>query len=87
MARNTNRSRKAAAAAKKVARDTQRILLATLCKCIFDVSENNEGKLPYGYMKKIVDENKKQLTWITRDTVNSAYKRYKKSILEDCTPG
>ena len=56
MARHTVRSQKAAAAAKKVAKQTKKSLLDTLCKCIFEVSEGNDGKLPYGYMKKIVEE-------------------------------
>ena len=60
MARNTKTSRKAAASSQKFAKQTRRVLLDTLCKCIHEDSEDTNGKLPYGYMRDLVKENKIQ---------------------------
>ena len=83
MARNTKTSRKAAASSQKFAKQTRRVLLDTLCKCIHEDSEDTNGKLPYGYMRDLVKENKIQWPWMTRDTVNGAYHRYKKALVAE----
>ena len=43
--------------------------LKTLCKCLYEDEKENGGKLPYGYMKTFIKENKKTWEWMTRDTV------------------
>lgn len=82
MARNTKASKRAQDAAKKIAKATKKAALDTLCECMLQSCKDNGGKLPYGFLTKIVTENKKQWPWISRDTVNSAFTRYKKSVAQ-----
>ena len=35
--------------------------------------------MPYGFMKTLLEENKKSFNWLNRDIVNSAYVRFKKN--------
>ena len=83
MARTTNGSKNAALAAKKSTKVIKKNILNTMCKAIHEVATKNKGKLPYGYMRLLVKENKKTCRWVTRDILNSAYTRYKKKILLD----
>ena len=36
--------------------------------------------MPHGHINNILEENKLDFDWLTRDTVNSAYTRYKKRL-------
>ena len=44
---------------------------------MYDDEQENGGKLPYGYMTTFIKENKKIWTWMTRDTMLAAYRRFK----------
>ena len=83
MGRTTNASKKAAAAAKISAQAVKKATLNEMCKAIHQIALENDGKLPYGFMLSFVEENKKSCSWVTRDSLNSAYTRYKKSIVLD----
>lgn len=43
---------------------------------------NNNGKIPYGFLRKIVDENKLLCPWITRDMVKHHLKKHHKTGVE-----
>ena len=43
---------------------------------------NNNGKIPYGFLRKIVEENKLLCPWITRDMVKHHLKKYHKTGVE-----
>ena len=80
MARKTANSTKAAVAAKRSVAATKRPVLQTLCKCMFDVAKDNDGRLPYGYLKMYLDTNKKEHSWLTHDALNSTFVRFKRSL-------
>ena len=42
-------------------------------------ADHNTGKIPYGFLRKIVEENKLVCPWITRDMVKHHLKKYHKS--------
>ena len=56
--------------------------IETYCKSIHEAAKSNNGKLPYGYMTKCVDENKKSSSWLTSALMHSAYIWFKKKILD-----
>lgn len=80
MARNTLNSQNASADAKRLVRENKKSVLVNLCRCIHRRVQNNNGRMPHGYMKTILDENKSSFEWLTRDIVNSAYTRFKKRL-------
>ena len=77
MARNSKVSRNAAEAARKSQIASKKAALKTLCKFLYEDEKQHEGKLPYGYMKTFIKENKKSWDWMTRDTMLAAYRRFK----------
>ena len=77
MVRTSKVSQNAAKAARKSQVASKKAALKTLCKCMFDDEQENGGKLPYGYMITFIKENKKIWTWMTRDTILAAYRRFK----------
>ena len=83
MGRTTNASKKAATAAKISAQAVKKATLNEMSKAIHQTALENDGKLPYGFMLSFVEENKKSCSWVTRDSLNSTYTRYKKSIVLD----
>ena len=79
MARMTSVSKNIAAAAKKNELKIRKAAIETYCKSIHEASQSNKsGRLPYGFMMKFVQENKKYSSWLTQAMMNSAWKRYKK---------
>ena len=80
MARKTLNSRHAAEDGKRLLRENKRAVLENLCKCIHSRVQKNNGRMPHGYMKTLLEENKNDFNWLTRDIVNSAYCRYKKRL-------
>ena len=80
MARKTLNSRHAAEDGKRLLRENKRAVLENLCKCIHSRVQQNNGRMPHGYMKTLLEENKNDFNWLTRDIVNSAYCRYKKRL-------
>ena len=77
MVRTSKVSQNAAKAARKSQVASKKAALKTLCKCVYDDEQENGGKLPYGYMTTFIEENKKIWTWMTRDTMLAAYRRFK----------
>ena len=80
MARKTSVSKKIAAAAKKNEMQIRKAALETFCKSIHEAAQSNNGKLPYRYMTKFIQENKRTCPWLNRDIINSAFSRYKKKM-------
>ena len=81
MARTTSISRKIAAAAKKNELKIRKAAIETYCKSIYEASQSSKnGRLPYGFMLKFVQENKKNSSWLTQGMMNSAWKRYKQKL-------
>ena len=83
MAWTTSVSRRIAAAAKKNELKIRKAAIETYCKSIHEVfktSRNN--RLPYGFMMKFVQENKKNSSWLTQAMMNSAWKRYKQNNID-----
>ena len=58
----------------------RKVALETFCSSIHEAAQNNNGKLPYRYMIKFVQENKRTCPWLNRDIMDSAFSRYKKKI-------
>ena len=81
MARKSSTSRAAAADAKRSLTATKRAVLTALSKCMHDVAMKNNGKMPYGHIQSYVEQNSKLYKWVTRDALNSAYTRYKRSLV------
>jgi len=77
MVRTSNVSQTAAEAGRRSQIASKKAAIQTLCQCIHQVEIENGGKLPYGYMKSFVKENRKTWEWMSRDTMVSAYLRYK----------
>ena len=66
MARTTSVSRKIAAAAKKNELKIRKAAIETYCKSIYEASQTSKnGRLPYGFMLKFVQENQKNSSWLT----------------------
>ena len=80
MVRTSKVSQTAAEAGRRSQIASKKAAIQTLCQCIHQVENNNGGKLPYGYMKAFVTENKKTWEWMSRDTMVSAYLRYKAKL-------
>ena len=80
MVRTSKISRTAAEAGRKSQIASKKAAIKTLCQCIHQVEKDNGGKLPYGYMKAFVRENKKTWDWMNRDTMVSAYLRFKAKL-------
>ena len=80
MARNTSNSRHAAEDGKRLLRENKRAVLDNLCKCIHSRVQKNNGRMPHGYMNTLLEENKSDFNWLTRDIINSSYTRYKKRL-------
>ena len=59
MVRTSKVSREAAEAGRRSQIASKKAAIQTLCQCILQVESDNDGKLPYGYMKAFVTENKK----------------------------
>ena len=83
MARKTSTSRAAASDAKRSLTATKRAVLSALSKCMHEVAFKKNSKLPYGVMQSYVDENRKLYHWVTRDSLNSTYTRYKRGLVVD----
>ena len=60
MARSASISKRMAAAARKNELQIRKASIETYYKSIHEAAKRNNGKLPYGYMTKIIDENKKK---------------------------
>ena len=82
MARTTSISKRIAAAAKKNQLKIKKAAVETYCKSIYEVSlSTKDGRLPYGFMMKFVQENKKNSPWLNQAMMNSAWKRYKREVV------
>ena len=77
----TNNSRNAVVAAKKIHRATKRAILQTLCELLHKETRAYNGRLPYGTMRLFVDGNKSHHNWLSRDVLNSTFSRFKKSLV------
>ena len=80
MVRTSKVSQTAAEAGRRSQIASKKAAIQTLCQCIHQVENDNGEKLPYGYMKAFVTENKKTWEWMSRDTMVSAYLRYKAKL-------
>ena len=80
MARKTMNSQNASDDAKRLVRENKKSVLENLCRNIHEQVKNNNGRMPYGYMRTILHENKSLFEWLTRDVVNSAYTRFKRRL-------
>ena len=81
MVRTSKVSQTAAEAGRRSQIASKKAAIQTLCQCIHQVENNNGGNLSYGYMKAFVTENKKTWGLMSRDTMVSAYLRYKVKLL------
>ena len=80
MARKSRTSIKAATVAKKSFLASKKAILHTMCESIMEVTKSNNNRVPYGYISTLVKENRRTFKWITRDTVNRAFVRYKQRL-------
>ena len=85
MARSTRVSRNAAEAGRRSQIASKKAAIQTLCACMHEDAPANNGRLPHGYMKEFVKINRKTWDWMSRDTMNAAYRRFKKKLEEKGT--
>ena len=83
MARSTRVSRNAAEAGRKSQIASKKAAIQILCECVHEDAVANDGKLPHGYMKAFVEHQKKTWSWMTRDLMNAAYRRFKERLKEE----
>ena len=82
MARSTRVSRNVAEAGRTSQIALKEAAIQTLCACMHEDAPANNGRLPHGYMKEFVKINRKTWDWMSRDTMNVAYHRFKKKLEE-----
>ena len=82
MAKLTSVSKRIAAAARENELQIRKTSIEIYCKSIHEAAKSNNGILPYGYMTKFVEENRKNSSWLTSAMMQSAYNRFKKKILD-----
>ena len=58
MERKTSNSKKASEHGKRLARKNKRLVLDNICQCIHEEVKSNNGRMPHGYMRTILEENK-----------------------------
>ena len=59
--------------AQKIVKQNKKACLDNLCDLIHKKVLYNNGRMPYGFMKSLLEENKKSFNWLNRDIINSAY--------------
>ena len=77
--RSTNTSRNASILAKRAAKSSKKAALTEICILMKAASDNNNNRLPYGYVTKLINETN-DMAWLTRDTVNKAFIKFKKDL-------
>ena len=84
MARAQKRSNKPSRekTTKKLKNDMRQHVLQKICKELYDSSQMNGSKKPYGSVAKIVNDMKADFPWMNRDVVNYAFKVYKGKMAE-----
>ena len=65
-------ARKNTTDAQKKARQNKKACLDNLCNLIHEKVLSNNGRMPYGFMNTLMEENKKSFNWLNREIVNSA---------------
>ena len=65
---------------KKLKNDMRQAVLDKICKQLYESSEKNGRKKPYGSVAKIVKDMKTDFPWMNRDVVNYAFKMYKEKM-------
>ena len=61
---------------KKLKNDIRQAVLDKICKELYESSQRNSNKKPYGSVAKIVKDMKTDFPWMNRDVVNYAFKKY-----------
>ena len=79
--RKTRNSRRVIHCANKAKRKSRDILLDKLCNGLFDAFKKNGNKLPYKHMSNLLKEVQPGNNWMTRNTLNKAFIKYKRSQL------
>ena len=69
-------------ATKRAIRESKRAALHQICVLMKEASDGNKGRLPYGYVTKLIRETK-DMPWLTRDIVNKAFLKFKKGTAND----
>ena len=82
MARGRKRQNKTTkeTTSKKLKNDMRQAVLDKICKELYESSEKNGRKKPYGSVAKIVNDMKTDFPWMNRDVVNYAFKTYKERM-------
>ena len=61
---------------KKLKLNLRKAVLDEVCAQLAEATEKNDGKKPYGFVAKLVNDMKHDYPWITRHTINYAFKLY-----------
>ena len=78
MKRKTRTSLNAETARKKQMKVSKDAALLSICEDMWKVSEQNNGKLPYGHVSEVLATFLPLYPWLTRDIINCRYIRFKK---------
>ena len=54
----------------QIAKETRKVVVAELCKKIYAKKLENNGRVPYGYVAKVIKENCDVAPWLTRDILH-----------------
>ena len=74
---------------KQASRDLKNAFLNKVCREIeYAANSSVSGKIPYGFITKLMNEAKAEEPWINRNIINFAYKKFceKKKTTKDPSP-
>ena len=76
--RKTRNSRRVIRCANKAKRKSRDALLDELCNRLFGAFKKNGNNLPYKYMSNILKELQPDNDWLSRNSLNKAFIKYKR---------
>ena len=66
-------SRKDVSDVQQLVRKNKKACLLNFCETIHKRVQENYGRMPYKFMKTLVEENQKNFDWLSHDMINLAY--------------
>ena len=71
-------SRKDVSDTQRLVKQNKKVCLLDLCETIHKKVHENNGTMPYKFMRALVKEKKMNFNWFTRDMIHSSFTQYKK---------
>ena len=88
MARTTKTSRKIASAARRILKSSRKSVLSDICVNMEAAAKNNNNKVPYGYVTKLLKElsHQNEMQWLTKSVINKAFMKYRADVKKGLVP-